>query len=104
MVQPNIPNSGILHNSNKPFVIKIIIILLSLDYLSDLLRSLDPGSKERLISTLMTLADKFQQGNLPLDLSSGFKSQLNELPADLLSAFLDEDGEYNRLPIHNGIN
>jgi hypothetical protein len=104
MVQPNIPNFGILHNSNKPFVIKIIIILLSLDYLSDLLRSLDPGSKERLISTLMTLADKFQQGNLPLDLSSGFKSQLNELPADLLSAFLDEDGEYNRLPIHNGIN
>jgi hypothetical protein len=61
--------------------------------LSDLLSSLDPGTKERLLSTLMTLADKFQQGNQPLDLS-GFKSHnLNELPADLMSAFLDEDGE-----------
>ena len=54
------------------------------------LKQLDVGTVA--LSSLMTLADQFQQGNLPLDLS-GFKSHSNELPADLMSAFLDEHGE-----------
>jgi len=55
---------------------------------------LDPATRQRLLTTLMTLAESFQ-GNQPFDVT-GFKSQSNlsdEMPPVDLSSFLDEQGE-----------
>lgn len=55
---------------------------------------LDPATKQRLLTSLMTLAEDFSS-NQPFD-ETGFKSQTNSpdgvSPVDL-SSFLDENGE-----------
>ncbi|XP_046641433.1 uncharacterized protein LOC124326573 [Daphnia pulicaria] len=65
--------------------------------LDDIIRMLDPATKQRLLTSLMTLAESFSS-NQPFD-ETGFKSQTNSpdglSPVDL-SSFLDENGQ---LPI-----
>lgn len=55
---------------------------------------LDPATKQRLLTSLITLAESFSS-NQPFD-ETGFKSQTNSpdglSPVDL-SSFLDENGE-----------
>ncbi len=59
---------------------------------------LDPATKQRLLTTLMTFAESFS-GNQPFDVT-GFKSQSNlpdEMPPVDLSSFLDDQGEMKNI-------